>query len=328
MPTHRLCLQPLSAFGTPLAGDTLFGQLCWTLRHQLGNDELTRLLDGYPSGQPFAVIGDALPYGHLPLPSLPSHFWQESTVDRKTLKKKRWLLGEHLDKPLSRWQALACNDAEALARIQTAFQCSNPTAKPTDQPVSERAQPHNTINRQTGTTDTGIFAPYSQSQLWYHPAMRFHLYVVLDEERLSRDALLQAMTHIGTSGYGRDASIGLGKFSITQEETPPLMTSSQGNAWLTLGPCAPQNLGFDPARSYYQPLTRFGRHGDMAVHSANPFKRPILLARTGGVFTSTKQTACGFIGQGLSKVSTSQPEAVHQGYAPVVPFHLPESCAS
>ena len=61
MQTYRLTLQPLSALGTPLAGDTLFGQLCWTLRHQLGNDALTALLAGYTQGQPFAVVSDALP---------------------------------------------------------------------------------------------------------------------------------------------------------------------------------------------------------------------------------------------------------------------------
>ena len=63
MQTYRLTLQPLSALGTPLAGDTLFGQLCWTLRHQLGNDTLTSLLEGYTQGQPFAVVSDALPQG-------------------------------------------------------------------------------------------------------------------------------------------------------------------------------------------------------------------------------------------------------------------------
>ena len=45
MKTYRLTLRPLTAFGTPLAGDTLFGQLCWALRHRLGNAALTRLLE-------------------------------------------------------------------------------------------------------------------------------------------------------------------------------------------------------------------------------------------------------------------------------------------
>ena len=72
MQTYCYTLSPLSAFGTPLAGDTLFGQLCWTLRHQLGNARLDELLLGYTRGKPFLVVSDALPAGHVPLPNVPS----------------------------------------------------------------------------------------------------------------------------------------------------------------------------------------------------------------------------------------------------------------
>jgi len=316
MQTHRLTLQPLSAFGTPLAGDTLFGQLCWTLRHQIGNERLNELLDGYPEGRPFAVLSDAMPQGYLPLPSLPSRFWQHSTDDRKALKKKRWLPLAELPRPLPEWQAQAHSDAQATHAI----------AGTDASPVIERAQPHNSINRQTGTTGTGQFAPYSQPQQWFHPAMRFHLYACLDSARLSLDELLQALSAMGETGYGRDASIGLGKFAISADSASLPTAPAASNAWLTLGPCAPQGQGFLAERSYYQPLTRFGRHGDMAVHSGNPFKRPVLLARAGSVFTpdnfTPQQT---YIGQGLSNVSESQPEAVQQGYAPVLPLHLPDS---
>lgn len=314
MQTHRLTLQPLSAFGTPLAGDTLFGQLCWTLRHQLGNARLNQLLDGYTQGRPFTVLSDALPQGYLPLPSLPSRFWQHSTVDRKILKKKRWLPQAEIKRPLHEWQAQAHSDTEATQAIVGSDAS----------PVIERAQPHNSINRQTGTTGTGQFAPYSQTQHWFHPAMRFHLYVCLDTARLSLDELLQALGTLGATGYGRDASIGLGKFAINTDSEALPTAPGPHNAWLTLGPCAPQGLGFVAERSYYQPLTRFGRHGDQAVHSGNPFKRPVLLARAGSVFTPdnfTPQQA--YIGQGLSNVSESQPETVQQGYAPVIGIAIP-----
>jgi CRISPR-associated protein Csm4 len=310
----RLTLQPLSAFGTPLAGDTLFGQLCWTLRHQLGNDRLNSLLDGYTQGRPFVVLSDAMPQGYLPLPTLPSRFWANSSVDRKILKKKRWLPLDALQGPLAQWQAAAHSDTEATQAI----------AGSDANPVIERAQPHNTINRQTGTTGTGQFAPFSQAQQWFHPAMRFHLYACLDTSRLSQDELLQALSAMGETGYGRDASIGLGKFRICIDDATLPTTPGQHNACLTLGPCAPQGQGFVAAHSYYQPLTRFGRHGDMAVHSGNPFKRPVLLARAGSVFTpETLVPECQYLGQGLTGVSLTQAEAVHQGYSPVIGICLP-----
>ncbi|MCM8626799.1 CRISPR-associated protein Csm7 [Accumulibacter sp.] len=322
MKTSRFTLQPRSAFGTPLAGDTLFGQLCWTLRRQLGNERLNRLLEGYVAGNPFAVVSDALPFGYLPLPTLPSSYWSTATdgavPDRKALKKKCWLRIDDLGRPLADWQRLAHSEAEAAQTI-VGEKSSAPT---------ERAQPHNTINRQTGTTGTGAFAPYTQAQQWFHPGMRFHVYVVFDAARLTAGELQAALTAIGEAGYGRDASIGLGKFSLSAEvEEEPLaaLHDRQANAWLALGPVAPQGLGYSPLQSHYQPLTRFGRHGDVAVHSGNPFKRPVLLARGGSVFAPERPTAFheAWIGQGLSGVSDVLPETVHQGYAPAVGIRLP-----
>lgn len=324
MQTYRYTLRPLSAFGTPLAGDTLFGQLCWTLRHQLGNDRLTALLQGYTSGQPFAVVSDALPAGHVPLPSVPSALWQASETDRKKLKRKRWLPTQALGLPFASWQSQAQSDSEVAEPwiTQWAEQAKHRDAKGCSQ--TERAQPHNTINRQTGTTGEGQFAPYAMPQIWFHPAMQFDLHIVLDEARLNLAELTAALDYMGQAGFGRDASIGLGKFERkgdTALATWPAI--SQANSYLTLGPCAPQGQGYCPVRSHYQVATRFGRHGDAAVQSGQPFKRPVLLAKAASVFWPEALDASRpFIGQGLggsgNPVSLAMPETVQQGYAPVI----------
>jgi CRISPR-associated protein Csm4 len=324
MQTYRFTLRPLSAFGTPLAGDTLFGQLCWTLRHQLGNHRLNELLHGYTKGQPFAVVSDALPAGHVPLPNVPSEGWQKSNAanapDRKVLKKKKWLPVANLATPFVQWQSLAKSDAEVAPAAAT--------------PI-ERAQPHNTINRQTGTTGEGQFAPYAMPQIWFHPAMQFDLYVALDEARLNLVELTAALIYMGQVGFGRDASIGLGKFELLGDAASSGLrgegaapTRGTANSYLTLGPCAPQGLGFCPVRSSYQVATRFGRHGDAAVQSGQPFKRPVLLAKAGGVFwPETVDASRLFIGQGLggmdNPLSLAMPETVQQGYAPIIAIARP-----
>ena len=318
MQTYRLTLRPLSALGTPLAGVTLLGQLCWTLRHQLGNAALTALLQGYTQGKPFAVVSDALPSGHLPLPSLPSGAWQASVgSDRKVLKKKRWLPSSGMCEQLSKWQQIAVADGDLGKALV-------------------HAQPHNTINRQTGTTGTGMFAPYTMGQTWLHPDSLLDVVFVLDEARLSVAQLQAAFAYMGQHGYGRDASIGLGKFALEGEASPvtwPQPTQGAPNAWLTLGPCAPQGLGFCPVRSHWHSLTRFGRHGDVAVQTGQPFKRPVLLAKAGSVFWPEQLDASpGFIGQGLggqdAPISLAMPASIHQGYAPAVPIHIPETIAA
>lgn len=92
MHTSLARLLPLSAFGTPPKGDSLFGQLCWAARHRFGEDRLTEWLGGYANGAPFLVVSDALPAGHLPRPALPGHWFDEiDSADRKAVKKRRWL---------------------------------------------------------------------------------------------------------------------------------------------------------------------------------------------------------------------------------------------
>ncbi|MDR0578100.1 MAG: CRISPR-associated protein Csm7 [Candidatus Accumulibacter sp.] len=314
----RFTLRPQTAFGTPLAGDTLFGQLCWALRRRWGNDWLAGRLAGYTNGRPFLVVSDAFPRGFLPLPAMPGDYWaKDETADRKALKKKRWLPLKDIASPFADWQSLAHDDAKAAGTVlekhgAAAGKTLSQTARP---------QPHNTINRATGTTGEGMFSPYGMTQIWFHPEMRLDLYAAIDETRITAEELAAVLEDMGRSGYGRDASIGLGKFTIERDAAfTGFSPVGNANAFLTLAPCAPQGLGFDAQKSFYQPLTRFGRHGDVAVHSGNPFKRPLLLAKTGGVFTPGDGKIDGalHIGQGLNGLSTSRPEAVAQGYAPVI----------
>lgn len=314
MQSHCFTLQPLSAFGTPLAGDTLFGQLCWTLRHQLGNERLNALLQGYTQGQPFAVVSDAMPHGHVPLPSVPSSFWAAlPDADRKVLKKRRWLPHAALAMPFAIWQENARGDANVAKQ-------------------TERAQLHNTINRESGTTGVGQFAPYAMPQIWFQPGIQFDLHVVLDVACLSVAEFTAALDAMGSTGFGRDASIGLGKFKRVGGASAVTWAASSdvtANAYLTLGPCAPQGQGFCAKRSFYQVLTRFGRHGDAAVQSSNPFKKPVLLARAGSVLWPEQGAASAhFVGQGLggiaNPISEAMPGTVQQGYAPAIAIRMPE----
>jgi CRISPR-associated protein Csm4 len=325
MQTWKACLSPQSAFGTPPKGDTLFGQLCWAARNRFGKARLEELLVGYTQGRPYLVVSDALPAGHLPRPALPMSWFSDTGGDRKALKKRAWLPLDELHYSVARWLA-RCRPAEELAAGN----------------VSTYPQPHNSINRATNTTGEG-FDPYNSEQLWYGqkvagrsvaPEPKLDIYVVWDETRVLADELLMLLKDMGELGFGRDAGIGLGRFAVDSWEVGDLPGQSHGDAWLTLGPCAPQGLAFDPSRSFYHPFTRFGRHGDMGARLGNPFKSPILMADTGAVFVPRPHAREGlgftarFIGQGLggdgslSKAKGLE-NTVHQGYAPAVAIRLP-----
>jgi CRISPR-associated protein Csm4 len=321
MRNYRATLTPLSAFGTPPKGDTLFGQLCWALRNRLGEDALTQLLGGYTAGRPFAVVSDAFPSGHLPRPTLPKHrFTPLAGDDRKAAKMRIWLPVEHLGTPVADW----------LQHCRPASELSGNVAE-------AHPHPHNAIDRRTGTTGEG-FAPYTMERQWFGAGAALDLYIVLDEDRLSAADLEQALRDIGELGFGRDAGIGLGRFRLDALAAAEWPTQLGANAWLTLAPCAPQGLPWVSEHCFYTVFTRFGRHGDMGVHQGNPFKAPVLLANTGAVLTPRPKAGewqgmrAFFTGQGLGGVtengqgslSKAIPATVHQGYAPVLGIKLPE----
>ena len=308
MKYYRITVEPKSAFGTPLKGDTLFGQLCWALLNRFGEDCLQALLHDY-TARPFMVCSDGFPHGYLPRPALPvSFFAMAKDEDRKAVKGKRWVPVAELNTPAPQWLNKARSDAELVGADNV------------------REQPHNSVNRLTGTTGEGMFAPYSQSQIWYQTEVQFDIYLLLDESRLSLAKAKTLFGDLGAFGYGRDASIGLGKFECIEWVEWDFSVSGEANTCLTLAPCAPQGLGLDGKRSYYNVLTRFGRHGDIGVHGEHgPFKAPVLLADTAAVF-SPLPSGQNYIGQGLggaASLSKSIPETVHQGYAPYIPVCLP-----
>lgn len=241
---HRATLALHTPLGTPLAGDTLFGQLCWALREASGEAELTHQLAGYTQGQPWLVVSDGFPAGYLPKPTLPQHFEpQRDPGERKAAKKRRWIPASRTGETLATLLATAVGDAAAYG-----------------QSPLFAVQAHNTLNRLTGTTGENEFAPYSQPQTCHAAGQRIDIYLVLDADRVTADQAGQLLSAIGASGFGRDASTGLGKFNVERLVAASFASSGSANACWTLAPCAPQGQGFDGEQSYWRVLTRFGRH--------------------------------------------------------------------
>lgn len=302
MNTYRLTLKTLSPFGTPLVGDTLFGQLCWAVIDQYGELQLSEWLDGYTEGKPFLVISDAMPHNYLPMPTLPSYFWQiePKEQDRKQLRKRTWVSIETVRQQItSTWQIYAKSEEDILEK-------------------KIKNQPHNTLSRKSNTTETGEFSPYVMPQIWYRNETKLDLYIVFDETRIKLKQIQDLLNQIGQLGFGRDISIGLGKFDVMQYQECNLKFIKNPNTYLTLANAAPQNLGLNISKSYYQITTRFGRHGNIQALSNNPFKKPIILAKPGAIFTPNQWQPKDFLGNGLGDISYVQPKAVHQGYAPVI----------
>ncbi len=301
----QLEIAPQTAFGSEILGETLFGQFCWAARSLYGEKQLSDWLEGYTEGNPFIVISDAFPHGYLPLPTLPSFVWEaDPNQDRKSLKAKRWIEREQTKVlALAKWQKVALANKEIPGLKGSVMSIRIP-------------QMHNTISRETSTTGTGQFAPYMASQTWFDENLHLDVYVVVDE-RITKEQVQECFQYIGLTGFGRDASIGLGKFDLIKINS--IDTNTETKTYLTLSSCSLCGMDLEE-QSYYKVKTHFGRHGNQLAHSTNPFKKPLLLAERSAVLTLKTAQSVQFLGQGIGGVSYIQPQAVHQGYAPVIPI--------
>jgi CRISPR-associated protein Csm4 len=186
----------------------------------------------------------------------------------------------------------------------------------------ESPRQHNTINRDTGTTGKGPFAPFVTDCTYYHPGATLSVFALIDEEVTSGENVSRAMENIGKFGFGKDASTGMGRFAVEGCKEITIPPADGANACYCLGPCVPEQGSFDQA--YFVPFVRFGKHGDALARSRNPFKNPVIMADEGAVFFPRDGNAFHkpFIGRGITGLSKSCESTVTQGFAPYLPIRV------
>ena len=108
MKVYEITIKPITGFGTPLKGDTIFGHFCWQIaydQHLMGKS-LDNLLSDYQT-KPFTVFSSAYPrfcvedscYYAMKRPDLPMNMVfnlpddkKQNIEKRKELKAKRWMI--------------------------------------------------------------------------------------------------------------------------------------------------------------------------------------------------------------------------------------------
>lgn len=340
MKIYAITIKPEAPFGTPLKGDTLFGQFCWqaVLDEGLLDKGFDYWIKRYQE-KPFAVFSSAWPQivkqtgttvYYLPRPTMPvippSAMSKKDLAEwRKKEKMKKWLMVAS-DKLDSLAAARPVNDSELYRQFletlpdeeQRSLQyLSQEQCKP----IITSGRAHNSINRLTMTTGRG-FDPFTVENFHYLSGLKLVLFVAIDEEALDKERLCLGLKNIGLFGFGRDASIGLGRFSLSLENVQIMDWPSleSGDGCYTLAPCVPENSRFE--EQFAIPFTRFGRHGDRLGLSNNPFKNPIVMAEEGAVFYSYpgKEPGTPYIGSALTGLSLVEKNTVAQGYSLYLPM--------
>ena len=343
MKLYDVTIHPLAAFGTPLKGDTLFGQFCWQLAYDsnLVDGGLEHNLDFYQEA-PFLVISSAYPklkaatgqylYA-LKKPDLPFNVLfpelkddlPKQVEERKIIKSKKWMrLSSDLTINVKKLQFVSDSELIDTAPEKQINKVTVIEKTGDGQTlIKSFAQPHNSINRVTATTGgEAQFAPYQTELFIYSPSTLLSVFVLLNEKLTDVQRVVAGFSRIGSYGFGKDASIGKGRFRVEsfRELTAPKILDANG--LYCLSPCVPKSGSYSDA--FYHPFVRFGRHGDSAASSSNPFKNPVIMADEGAVFVPTQKDDLtrGYFGSGMTGVSKHQPKAVAQGYAISLPLKV------
>lgn len=339
----KIIIEPTAAFGTPMKGDTIFGHFCWqAAENNILNGGLDRWIECY-SKTPFAIFSSAfprlrennttcyaLPRPALPTPATPGLNCTERyqlLKKRKTTKKKSYMLtGEDLQ-PI--FTSERYRSDEELFNLHL-------TGLPREQQrelemlsgknrklFGKFEQAHNTINRLSMTTGSGQFAPFSSVNIHYQPHVQLAVFALIDEEAVNLAQLEKAFNNMGSWGFGRDASAGLGKFKVLEIKERPIPPGSKRSAY-TLAPSVPKPDSFTEA--YFSPFTRFGKHGAALIHTGKPFKNPVVMADEGAVFTPKNPDDLDkpYIGTAVSGLSKADKRTVMQGYSIYLPCNIEE----
>jgi len=335
--TYEIVIKPTSGFGTPLVGDTLFGQFCWQIRYGVKGVKvgLEELLADY-SSRPFVVISNAYPRFEettsrvsyaFNRPDIPLLHMLGNIINRveiyekkKKLKGCKWMLlnKSFLENGLN--ESLFISDKELYE-----YYLNDPESRDSlhmRSYIVHFDQPRNSINRLTCTTGDGGFAPFTVTQNVFAPGAKLAVFAGVDTTRIDIEAVTEALRNIGETGFGKDASTGLGRFEVMGYEEVNFDHPMGADSCYTLGPYVPGDESWD--EMFFTPCIRFGRHGGALANASNPFKAPIISAREGAVFRAKNGILPDkpYIGRAVTGISKADPNTVSQGYSLYLPFKM------
>lgn len=296
MKTYKLELTTYSGFATSFRADTLFGHLCWVVAHQEGEEGLQEFLKPFEQENPPFILSDGFPADFLPRP-FSAEFNPEDQGKVKEIKKTAWVSFDDFDK----------------IRKGDSF---NP--KPIDdETVRLSVFTHNAISRLTNTTlsEGGV---YSLKETLI-PNVSIYVKVISDEWKGKVVALFKELSK---TGYGRKKSIGKGQFSVEGISEFSFDAIKASNGFVTLSNFCPAKN--DPTKGLYKTFVKYGKLGEEFTFCGNPFKKPLLMIKTGSVF-KTNGNPLEYYGRMVGKIAPAKSEVVQYAYAFAVPVKYPDS---
>lgn len=319
MTLYRIQLRPRSPWRTPWQADTLLGLLCATAARTRGADFLRdHLLEPMRAGAPPFVLSDAFPGELLPIPTPLRLADVPATVDRKALKRARWLRRDDF--------------LEARAGNVPDFGRWRPD------PFQNDLRRHNTLGRRSDSSldEGGLFT--RQENTWARttdPSERSLSLFARAQSDDGLDLLLELLHDLALTGYGADVATGRGQFDLLGDAVPdPQLDATppgtDGLVCLSTFQPAPG----DPADGFWEAFHKFGKLGpDLGLADVRTRKHTLILFRPGACFRA--QAPRPFLGRALTMdlvlpaqtAETLRQRGVHilhPVYGLTIPARLPE----
>lgn len=297
MKTYRIEIKLESPVLTPFQADTIFGHLCWMVKYGDGEEALGKFLEPFKSGEPPFLISDGFPWDLLPKP-LSAELNITDPIQRKNIKKLEWV---------------EIPDFDRIRRVETITEFGTKEDKGPTQTTST----HNIINRLTNTTlsEGGVYSVpetiISEVSIYFK---------IADDQW--KNKVINLLKELSKTGYGRKKSIGKGQFSVKKIEEFGFDTIKNANGFVTLSNFCPAET--DSTEGFYKTFVKYGKLGEEFTFCGNPFKKPLVMLKTGSVFKTEKQPK-EFYGRMLQDgISPAKSEVVHYAYAFALPMKYPK----
>ncbi|OQX79255.1 MAG: hypothetical protein B6D56_07445 [Candidatus Omnitrophica bacterium 4484_70.1] len=295
MNTYQINLRLNSPFITPFYADTIFGHLCWMVKYWEGDKELEKFLEYFKKDQPPFIISDGFPEGYLPKP-ISLEFNISDPLQRKKVKKIQWVKISDFEKIRKGENVSFLNEENVLL---------------------SKLHVYNVINRSTNTTLEG--GVYAISEIVVD---RISIYLKTVNEEW-KNKVINLLKELSRIGYGRKKSIGKGQFCVESVQEFNFSSLESADGFVTLSNFCPKST--DPTEGIYRTFVKYGKLGEEFTFCGNPFKKPLLMIKTGSVF-KTKGPPKEYYGRIIQEnISPVKSEVIHYAYAFSLPVSYPKN---
>lgn len=312
MKLWRIRIVPTSLQLTPWQADTVFGSLCWMLRHREGDAALERFLKPFLDRDPPFLLSNAMPANFLPLPfslrirppaqsARASHAGREAYRRDKVMKRVSYL-------PEAVFREV-CQGTDTIGEL------------PDQDFTTTASQLHASINRITGTTGSDELGGRLFELTGEVPAVDIRSYALYIAERKPGilDEVLPLLCDMQWSGFGKKKSSGMGAFILEGEPEPWSYPVPEGmaNGFVTLSGFVPARN--DPVRGFWKIQVKHGKLGEHFAVNGSPFKIPWIFLEPGSCF-GTGGPPGEIYGRMLTGLTARDPRIVQYGFAFPVPM--------